>query len=168
MHGPVAWLFVVRVPSPFCPTSWTPLRHTEITGKLFSGCKVFVDTNLEENSKGPYLIVPTTFDAGQERAFTMNLVRETAVLANHWNVWIFVKHMSFEPYWLWLQSTKQSGHSNHSLGREKRWTRQVERYLTGNWAISYHVVFFNLMWVTIRIRDNKVHKKQIPPKTTLH
>jgi len=41
------------------------------TGTYAYDREVFVDTNLEENSKGPYLIVPTTFDAGQERAFTM-------------------------------------------------------------------------------------------------
>lgn len=41
------------------------------TGTYAYDREVF-DTDLEENSKGgPYIIVPTTFDAGQERAFTM-------------------------------------------------------------------------------------------------
>eukprot|EP00913_Durusdinium_trenchii_P004034 g3736.t1 len=33
--------------------------------------EVFVDTELTETGSSPYLIVPTTFKAGQERAFTM-------------------------------------------------------------------------------------------------
>ena len=44
--------------------------------------QVFVDTDLPENPKGgPYIIVPTTFDPGQERAFTMNLGLPTILVA---------------------------------------------------------------------------------------
>lgn len=52
----------------------TNLRSSAVcgTGTYAYDREVFVDTDLEENSKGgPYIIVPTTFDAGQERAFTM-------------------------------------------------------------------------------------------------
>ncbi|CAK9078953.1 Calpain-type cysteine protease DEK1 (Phytocalpain DEK1) (Protein DEFECTIVE KERNEL 1) (AtDEK1) (Protein EMBRYO DEFECTIVE 1275) (Protein EMBRYO DEFECTIVE 80) [Durusdinium trenchii] len=42
--------------------------------------EVFVDTELTETGSSPYLIVPTTFKAGQERAFTMSLGETTSVV----------------------------------------------------------------------------------------
>ena len=151
--------FCSQSTGPFCPTSRRPLRHMEITGKTHASCVVVARSLLtriwRRTPKDLTLLcrLRLMLARNEHLQWTLSRKRSYSQITEKFS---FLWHFFF---WivLLLQFTKQSGHGNRSVNREKRCTRQVERYFT---AISYHVVFGDLMGVTIRIRDKKVYKKR--------
>ena len=166
VHGPVAWLFVVRVPAPFVQQVKNPCDILRSPASCFLVARSLLTRIWRRTPKDLTLLsrLHLMLARNEHLQWTLSGKRSYSQITEMFG--FFVKHISFELYWLWLQSTK-------TIGARQPLASAGEKVHKTSREISYCDILSCSFWRPHvshhqKLGDNKFHKKQIPPKTTLH